>query len=57
MSLTDPVADFLTRIRNAYKARLQKFDGVRISQREHDGVPAHLNLDALRQRNRFSSNS
>ena len=26
MSLTDPVADFLTRIRNAYKARLQKFD-------------------------------
>jgi small subunit ribosomal protein S8 len=26
MSLTDPVADFLTRIRNAHKARLQKFD-------------------------------
>ena len=26
MSLTDPVADFLTRIRNAYKARHQKMD-------------------------------
>ena len=26
MSLTDPVADFLTRIRNAHKARHQKFD-------------------------------
>ena len=26
MSLTDPVADFLTRIRNAHKARMQKFD-------------------------------
>ena len=26
MSLTDPVADFLTRIRNAHKARHQKMD-------------------------------
>jgi len=26
MSLTDPVADFLTRIRNAYRARHQKMD-------------------------------
>jgi small subunit ribosomal protein S8 len=26
MSLTDPVADFLTRIRNAHKAKLQKMD-------------------------------
>jgi small subunit ribosomal protein S8 len=26
MSLTDPVADFLTRIRNAYNARHQKMD-------------------------------
>src|SRR6058998_799047 len=26
MSLTDPVSDFLTRIRNAHKAKHQKFD-------------------------------
>src|SRR3977135_3949888 len=26
MSLTDPVSDFLTRIRNAYRARHQKMD-------------------------------
>jgi small subunit ribosomal protein S8 len=26
MSFTDPVADFLTRIRNAHRARLQKLD-------------------------------